>query len=112
MPEDKGTRRAWALALVWTDREDFTEWQVRQVLQGTGIVSTQEPEAELFLDGIIKRREKGLRAKKRSDNCFCQHCGHAWVKRKRKRPDECPACKSRYWDRKPGVVVMAERRRG
>ena len=29
----------------------------------------------------------------------CEHCGHEWVKRtKRRRPVICPKCKSPYWN--------------
>lgn len=29
----------------------------------------------------------------------CNRCGHVWFPRSEKLPVECPACKSRYWDK-------------
>jgi predicted Zn-ribbon and HTH transcriptional regulator len=29
----------------------------------------------------------------------CTRCGHTWIPRKDGKPAECPACKSRNWDK-------------
>jgi DNA-directed RNA polymerase subunit RPC12/RpoP len=37
----------------------------------------------------------------------CERCGHRWIPRKSERPESCPHCKSRIWDkpREPDVAV-------
>ena len=30
----------------------------------------------------------------------CQRCAYEWVQRIEKKPLQCPACKSRYWNKK------------
>jgi len=29
----------------------------------------------------------------------CRKCGHEWFKRQAGRPEKCPKCKTKYWDR-------------
>ncbi len=30
---------------------------------------------------------------------LCKRCGHNWLKRILSRPQQCPRCRSPYWDR-------------
>ena len=117
MPFEPGLRRAWALALVTTDREDFQDWKFQEVIQGSGIVTPQEepPEADKFLQGYILRRERELsKGKKRQKTAFCYWCGWGWTKRRkvyaggRSYPAECPYCHRRNWNRPKGGGVRME----
>ena len=37
---------------------------------------------------------------KKYKNCHCVKCNHNWKPRKKKKPDICPICKSKNWNKR------------